>query len=79
MVLVSFGIGLKLRPIFSFGFGIGPKPNRWFWLYNSPGSTWTLSIIWIQSVLGDEAKGFLCNKGASDYCCIFGMCSYYSF
>ena len=28
------------------------------------GSTWTLSIIWIQSLLGDEAKGFLFNKSA---------------
>ena len=35
-----------------------------------PGSTWTLSIIWIQSVLGDEAKGLLCNKSGYDYCCI---------
>ena len=33
MVSVSFGIGRKLRPIFSFGFGIGPKPKRWFHSY----------------------------------------------
>ena len=33
MVLVSFGIGRKLRPIFSFGFGIGPKPKTWFRSY----------------------------------------------
>ena len=44
-----------------------------------PGSTWTLSIIWIQSVLGDEAKGLLCNKSGYDYCCIVGMYSSYSF
>ena len=33
MVLVSFGIGRKLWPIFSFGFCIGPKPKRWFRSY----------------------------------------------
>ena len=35
MVSVSFGIGRKLRPIFSFGLGIGPKPKRWFRSYNT--------------------------------------------
>ena len=30
MVSVSFGIGRKLRLIFSFGFVIRPKPRRWF-------------------------------------------------
>ena len=35
MVSVSFCIGLELRPIFSFGFGIGPKPKRWFQSYTT--------------------------------------------
>ena len=38
MVSVSFGIGRKLRPIFSFGFSIGPKPKRWFRSYTSLGT-----------------------------------------
>ena len=33
MVSVRFGIGRMFRPIFSFGFGIGPKPKRWFRSY----------------------------------------------
>ena len=28
MVSVSFGIGLKFRPIFSFGFGIGAETKK---------------------------------------------------
>ena len=48
-LLISFGIGWKLRPIFSFGFCIGPKPKRSFrsytiWKFAEARSLWWLLI-----------------------------------
>ena len=49
----NFGIGWKLRPIFSFGFGIGPKPKRWFRSYTS---VWQLQKKSINSILWFSIK-----------------------